>query len=115
MVFAREISGPLTSLVKKVDATKGIESFVVFCNDSEGLEKDLKKLADKESLKTTILTVGPPAGPSAYKVAKEADVTVVLYTNRNVKANHTFKKGEFNAAAVDRIVADIPKILPEKK
>jgi hypothetical protein len=114
MVFAREISGPLTSLVKKVDATKGIESFVVFCNDSEGLEKDLKKLADKEGLKTTILTVGPPAGPGKYDVAKDADVTVVLYTKQTVKVNHAFRKGEFNQAAVAKIIAEIPKILPEK-
>jgi hypothetical protein len=111
MVFAREISGPLTSLVKKVNATKGIESFVVFCNDSEGLEKDLKKLADKENLKTTILTVGPPAGPEKYKVAKDADVTVVLYTKQTVVSNFAYKKGEFNSAAVEKIVADIPKIL----
>ena len=30
-------------------------------------------------------------------------------------ANHAFKKGELNAKAIEAIVADIPKILPEKK
>jgi hypothetical protein len=111
MIFAREISEPLTSLVKKVNETKGIESFVVFCNDTEGLDKDLKKLADKINLKTTILTVGPPAGPEKYKVAKEADVTVVLYAKQTVASNYAFRKGELNSAAVEKIVADIPNIL----
>ena len=41
------------------------------------------------------------------------EVTVVLYTKRTVKANHTFKKGELNDKAIDAIVADLAKILPE--
>jgi hypothetical protein len=121
MIFAREVSDPLTSLVKKLDAATAenskckMGSFVVFLSDSETLKDQLKDLAKKESLKQTVLSIDNPAGPKGYKVAKEADVTVVLYTKRNVKANYAFRKGEFNAAAVERIVADIPKILPEKK
>jgi hypothetical protein len=118
MVFAREISDPLTSLVKKLDAetgkntTKKMGSFVVFCNDSEGLDKQLKELAEKEGLKHIILAIDNPAGPKPYNVAKEADVTVVLYNKSKVLANYAFKKGEMKAADVDKIVADVPKILP---
>ena len=50
----------------------------------------------------------------ALSVAKDADVTVVLYTNRTVKANHTFKKGDLKVPDIDRIVADVAKILPQK-
>ena len=120
MIFAREISDPLTSLVKKIDAATAenkdckMGSFVVFCSDEEGLEDKLKDLAKKEELKKIVLTIDNPAGPKAYKVDKEADVTVVLYQKQEVKANYVFKKGELKEKAIDKIVAEVKKILPEK-
>jgi hypothetical protein len=91
-------------------------SFVVVLDkDKEGLEKSLKKLADDQKLKKIILSIDNPAGPEGYKVAKEANVTVVLYTDRTVKANYAFKKGGMKDKDIDAIVADVKKILPEKK
>ena len=90
-------------------------SFVVFMSEDEKLGDSLKKLAEKESIKQTVFTIDNPAGPKAYNVAKEADVTVVLYNNRKVMANYAFKKGELNAAAIEKILADVPKILPSSK
>ena len=120
MVFAREITGPLTSLVKKIDAATvehkdcKMGSFVVFCSDEEGLEGKLKDLAKKEDLKKVVLTIDNPAGPKAYKIDKEADVTVVLYEKQKVKANYAFKKGGLQDADVDKIVADVAKVIPVK-
>jgi hypothetical protein len=120
MIFAREVSGPLTSLVKKIDAETGknksanMGSFVVFCSDAEGLEAQLQKLAEKEKLKEIILSIDNPAGPNRYKIAKEADVTVVLYLEHEVKANFALKKGELNDKKIDEIMKAIPKILPSK-
>ena len=54
MIFARDLSDPLASLAKKIDAAtaKNMEhkmgSFIVFLNDDEELDKKLKDLADKE-------------------------------------------------------------------
>jgi hypothetical protein len=121
MIFAREVSDSLTSLVKKIDdataknSKANMGSFVVFCSDEEGLEKKLKELADKEKLKKLILTIDNPAGPKGYNVAKEADVTVVFYNKRNVKVNYAFKKGDLKAADVEKIVGDLSKILPDEK
>jgi hypothetical protein len=120
MIFAREITDGLTSLVKKIDDATDkhndcrMGSFVVFCSDEEGLEKKLKDLADKEKLKHIVLTIDNPAGPKSYEIAKDADVTVVLYTQQNVKANYAFKKGELKDADINKIVSDVSKILPEK-
>jgi hypothetical protein len=120
MIFAREISDDLTSLVKKIDDATDqhsdcrMGSFVVFCSDEEGLENKLKTLADKKKLKHIVLTIDNPAGPKSYEIAKDADVTVVLYTNQKVKANYAFKKGELKTADIDKIVSDVSKILPEK-
>jgi len=121
MIFAREVSDPLTSLVKKIDAATAenskarMGSFVVFCSDDESLEGKLKELAKKEDLKKTVLTIDNPSGPQSYHVAKDADVTVVLYVRQQVKGNYAFKKGELKDKDIDQIVADISKIVPQSK
>ena len=88
-------------------------SFVVLLSDSDTLEKQLKELAKKEKIQHCILTIDNPEGPEDYNIAQEAEVTVVLYTKLTVKANHAFKKGDLNDKAVEVIVADLGKILPE--
>jgi hypothetical protein len=121
MIFAREVSDSLTSLVKKIDAATvenkscKMGSFIVFCSDDDDLKTKLKELAKTEDLKKIILTIDQPDGPTKYKVAKDADITVILYNQRKVEVNRAFKKGELDDKAVDAIVADIKKITPEKK
>lgn len=121
MIFAREVSDGLTSLVKKVDkATQEnskarMGSFVVVCNDDEKMEGKLKDLAKKEGLKKTVLTlVDNKSGPGGYKLHADADVTVVLYTKRKSQAEFAYKKGELKDKDVEAILADLTKILPEK-
>lgn len=120
MIFARDVNEPLTKLIKKVDAATAehsdcsMGSFVVFLSDAEDLQTKLKDVAEKEGIKNTVLSIDNPAGPGGYKVSKDADVTVVLYTQHTVKANFAFKKDEMKDKDIDAIVADIPKILPEK-
>jgi hypothetical protein len=120
MIFAREVSDPLTSLVKKIDAAtvknsaNRMCSFVVFLTDEENAKDKLKTLADKEGIKKTILTIDNVPGPPDYHIAKEADVTVVLYNKRKVEVNYAFKKGELNSQKIDQIIGDLPKILPNK-
>jgi hypothetical protein len=120
MIFAREVSDNLTSLVKKIDAATAknksarMGSFVVFLNNDEGLEKALKDVAKKEGIKTTVLAIDNPSGPTGYDIPKDADVTVVLYNKRVVKANYAFKKGELKEKDIEAILKDVPKILPSK-
>ena len=118
MIFAREVSDNLTSLVKKIDAetaknkSKKMGSFVVFLSDDEKLEAKAKSMAESNGIKSTILSIDNPAGPNGYKVAKDASVTVVLYVGQKVAANHTFKSAsEVNDKAIEAILADVPKIL----
>jgi hypothetical protein len=120
MIFAREISGPLTSLVKQLnEATvknknKKLGSFVVFLSDDAGIAEKLIALAEKEKIDHTIFGFAEVEGPAGYNLAAEADVTVVLYTGRLTKANYAFKKGKMTADDVTRIVGDLAKILPSK-
>lgn len=117
MIFAREVSAPLASLVKKIDeatsknADQKLCSYVVMLSDDDSLDKKLKEFADKENLSKTALMIENPIGPPDYKIAKAADVTVLLYVKKNVKANHAFKKGELDDKGIQSVIDDLPKIL----
>jgi hypothetical protein len=116
MLFVREVTPEVTALLKKIDsqvAKSGgkMGAFVVYLTEDEKqAATSLKALAEKENLKHVSLAVDGTAGPAAYKVARDAAVTVVLYKVFEVKANHAYKKGEFTAAAVEAVVKDLPKI-----
>jgi hypothetical protein len=121
VVFAREATPEVKKLIKKIDectAKNGdckMGSFVVFLSDKEGLDKELKDWADEAKLQKIVLSIDNPAGPQEYKINKDADVTVMLYTKHVVKANHAFKKGELEDKCIDEITKEIPKILPDQK
>jgi predicted TIM-barrel fold metal-dependent hydrolase len=117
-VFARKTSEPLASLVKKIDSKIGendaLKSFVVILtDDGEKAADDLRKLARDGSVKHVPLTLHQdPAGPSDYEIAKDADVTVLMWKGHKVKVNRAYK-GELTEADVRDIMADIPKVLGE--
>src|SRR5262245_1743697 len=63
-LFVREISPAFIDLLKKIDAATAknskadMRSFVCVCAaDPQAMEKDLKQLAKKEGIKTTILAM----------------------------------------------------------
>jgi len=121
MVFAREATPEVTKLIKKLDACAAkhtdakMGSFVVFCSDSEGSRASLKTLAKENDLKKIVLAIDNPAGPEGYKVAKDADVTVVLYKNRKAKANFAYKRAELKEKDIETIVKAVPTITGESK
>ncbi len=118
-IFARKITENLTSLVKKIDGLvaknkdKKLSAFVVLLSeDADADEAKLKELAKKHKIKTTPLTVFEGiAGPPNYKIAKDADVTVLMWERRKVKVNYAFAKDGLNKKLVKAIVKDTAKIL----
>jgi len=109
----------LTSLVKKLEQATAdhkdakLGTWVVILSDDEKVEGKLKELAEKENVKKTILAVESIAGPPKYEIAKDAEVTVLLYTKKSVKKNMAYGKGEFNEKEADKIV-DAVKELTKK-
>ena len=110
----------MTSLVKKLEQATidhkdaKVAAWVVILSDDEKMEDKLKELADKEKVKKTILAVESPAGPPPYKIAKDADVTVILYVKKKVKTNHVFEKGKFTEKEADKIAAEVKEVLATK-
>jgi hypothetical protein len=118
MVFARTADCPqMAKLLKKIDETtvknakSEMGSFAVFLSESKDLEDKLKDLAKKEDLKKCVLSIDNLSGPKDYNVSKDADLTVVLYVDRKVQANYSFKKGEIKDADIEKVIADVSKIV----
>lgn len=118
-MFARELTDDLASLVKQLDAVVGqneekkMAGFVVLLSeDPDADEAKVVAFAEKHGIKNLPLTIfDGVAGPPAYNLAKEADVTVNLWVKQEVKANRAFGKGGLTASAVKQVVADTAKIL----
>jgi len=124
-VFAREATPAVAKLLKQLDEATvknekaNMGSFAVFCSDKDGLDKELKKLDGEQKLKKLVLSIDNPAGPKEYNIAKDAEVTVLLYNTVEktdgfytlVQGNYAFRKGELNDAAIKKIVDSIPKLV----
>lgn len=118
-IFARSLTDDLASLVKQVDEKveankdKKMASFVILLtNDPDADEAKLKAAAEKHGIKNVPLTIyDGVAGPKTYKVAEEADVTVLLWKEKTVKANHAFAKGKLDKDAIKKIVESTSTIL----
>jgi uncharacterized protein (TIGR03067 family) len=121
LVFTRELSGPLVSLITKTSAAIGqhkaakLRGAVVFLGDDDWLtDRRLLGLMADTKLKEIVLALDKAAGPADYKLHKDAGVTALLYTRQTVKANFKFANGQMTDADVTKILADLPKILPAK-
>ncbi len=121
MVFARTPDDAQTQkLIKAIDAaaakTKSdIGAFVVFLTDDDKAADKLKAFAEKEKLKKVILAVDNPSGPNKYNVSKDADVTVVLYSERVAKANMAFEKGKVTDKDITAVEEGIASKLASSK
>ena len=114
----------MTSLVKKIDqrvdaasgkVPRALGVYVIFDCNAGGLDQRLRAIAEKEKLKRVSLCIGPP--PADYGVAREADLTVVIYTpgrraQQRVTANFALRRGELDQAKADAIVKALAEVLP---
>jgi hypothetical protein len=121
LIFVRETSGPLTSLVKTIDQRLTMSPgkpgvYVIFLNSTDGLENRLRETAEKEALKRVSICIGAPRPD--YEIAAEADITVVIYRvgqrrQEKVTANFALRKGELDECTADAIVRALSEALPK--
>ena len=93
------------------NAKAELNGFVVFCSNNDKLQGELKEFAEKAQLKNVILAIDEPAGPDKYSISKHADITVVLYKERVVKANHSFAKGKLTDKDIETVSAEIATLV----
>jgi len=118
-IFARKMDENVTKLVKELDAVVGknrdnrMSAFVVvLTDDPDAQSASLKKVAEKQEIKHTPLTVFENSvGPNKYKIDKNADITVMMWVDSDVKVNHAVKAADLNGQLIAKIVGDTQKIL----
>ncbi len=118
-IFTRDITPEVASLIAEIDKTVGanqsqkMAAFVVhLTDDTDASAEKLKKVAKDAGLEYTPLTnYEGAAGPASYKIAKEAEVTVMMWVKGEVKVNHVVKFDDLNKQKISQIVGDTKKIL----
>ena len=113
MVFARSADEKLAKLLKKIEEeveehqSEKLTSFVNMIGaDADSLKKAAAEFATKHDIKRIAFVVPEDAkdGPADFKIAPDADLTVVCYKEGQVKANHAFAKGGLSDQTIDAVV-----------
>ena len=120
MVWARKSDKSLADLVKQLDkkvaenSDQKLSSFVnLIGDDADKLKSDAKELAEKNKVENVAIVVPEDHknGPEEYKINPEAEITVLIYREGKVAANHAVAAGKLDKKEIESIVADTSKIL----
>jgi hypothetical protein len=122
IVFARSPSKELGELVAVLDTAVGdpknapLRGWVTFLSaDQPKMDPQVVEWGKMHAVKSIPLGVfEDPDGPPSYRLAKDAEVTVLLFVKQKVVANFAFRAGELSAKARDEVLKSVPKILEKK-
>ena len=113
MVFARSADEKLAKLLKKIEEevaeheSDKLSSFVnMIGTDAESLKKTAAEFVAKNELKRIAFVVPEDAknGPPDFKIAPDADITIICYKGGMVQANHAFAAGQLTDDKIDAVV-----------
>ncbi|MBI3864297.1 MAG: hypothetical protein HY290_20630 [Planctomycetia bacterium] len=112
MVFIRQITPELKSLLKGIDSeidrsrASGLRSFGVFlAGESQELLPQVQTLAFDEKINLPLtIAAAPSDGNAGGSIHSEAAVTVVLYRDLTVMANFACRADELHPARVEAIL-----------
>ena len=120
MVFARKADPALARLVKELDkavaanSNQRLSSFVnLIGKDPAELKAQAKKFAAQNKVENVALVVPEDNenGPPEFNINPEAEVTVILYREQKVEANHSLAPGKLDKQSIQSILDDTSKIL----
>jgi hypothetical protein len=123
VVFARTLSDSLAKLAQQLDKAMTehqkaeLRSWITFLSDDQlSLDPKLVQWSQKHALRNVPLGVFEDVGgPPSYRLARDADLTVLLFVKQKVVANFAFRAGELNDAKTTEILKTVPRLVGEKK
>ncbi len=123
VVFARSPGDALGKLVHGLDQavadhkTADLRAWVTFLSDDQpALDPEVVRWGQKHAVRNLSLGVFEDAGgPPSYRLARDADVTVLLFVKQKVTANFAFRTGELTEDKVAEVLKALPQIVGEKK
>ncbi len=123
IVFARSLGEPLGKLAHELDRALNqhknseLRAWVTFLSDDQtSLDPKVVQWGQKHATGTVPLAVFEDRdGPPTYRLARDADVTILLSTRQRVVANFAFRAGELTDDRVREVLGALPQILGIKK
>jgi hypothetical protein len=123
IVFARSLSEPLGRLVRGLDQAlldhKGAElrAWVTFlAADQPAFDPQVVRWGRDHAIRTVPLGVfEDTGGPPAYRLDREADVTVLLAVKQKVVRAFAFRAGELDARRTAEVLQGLLTIVPPRK
>ena len=118
-IFARKVDNNVMKLVETLDNVVGTNQdqqmaayVVLLSDDPEAQKTQLRTSAARHSIRHTPLTVFEnSAGPRKYRLSAEADVTVIMWVDDDVKVSHAFRLADLTTDNIARVADDTQKIL----
>ena len=122
IVFARRLSDPVGKLAHRLDKalaahrSADLRAWVTFlAEDHTGMDPKVVAWAKKHAVGTVPLGVFEDVGgPPSYRLARDADVTVLLSVKQRVVANFAFRAGELTDARIAEVMKALPRIVGTK-
>ena len=120
MIFARSADEQLAKLLKELDEELDehkedkLTGFVNMIGaDADTLKKASAEFVAKHGIKRIAFVVPEDTkdGPPDFKIASDADVTIVCYKSGTVVANHAFAAGQLSDDKIKAIVAASCKLV----
>jgi hypothetical protein len=123
VVFARGLTEPLAKLVGQLDKAVGnhkssdLRAWVTFLsNDQTGLDPQVVAWAKEHAVRSVPLGIFEDAGgPPSYRLAKDAEVTILMFAKQKVAGNFAYRAGELTDERIKEVMNSLPKILEVKK
>jgi hypothetical protein len=122
MVFAKNNAASLAGLVKKLDKLVAdkkdskLTSVVNIMAEDDAAEKtkeEITKFAETNEVKNVSLSLTNQEASKNFKINPEADVTVLVYRDKKVTANHAVEAGKLDDKTIAAIIADAEKATAE--
>jgi hypothetical protein len=118
-IFTRNVDKKVAELTKQIDK-KVVDNkdarmaafVIVLTEEPDKVEGTLKEVAKANEIKETPLTLFEDAtGPKEYKIAKDAETTVMMWVEGKLKVNKAFAKGELKDESIKELVESTKEIL----
>jgi hypothetical protein len=83
--------------------------------DHTTFDKQVVDWSQKHALKSLpVGTLEDESGPPSYLLAREADITVVLFVKRKVVVTFAFRAGELTDDAVSQVLQAVSRLVDKK-
>jgi hypothetical protein len=122
IIFARTFSEPLGKLANGIDKAlakhkdAALHAWITFVNEDQAkVDGQIVQWAKKHAVGTVPVAVFEDVGgPPSYRLAANADVTVLFSVNQKVVTNFAFREGELTESRIEEVLKAVPEFVKKR-